>query len=120
MITLKMADQRRSDFYVVITLSLCALGLKQLLISLLFQTIPALILDLRALRSYLKPICEHELHALPNQKVTGAKDHGKYCIKARSLWYAIFCVIVYYGRSLLLSFRLESKAINFDAVVLLF
>ena len=39
-ITLKMADQGRPDFYVVFTMSLCALGLKQLLISLLFQIIP--------------------------------------------------------------------------------
>ena len=39
-ITLKMENQGRSDFYVVITMSLCPLGLKQLLISLLFQIIP--------------------------------------------------------------------------------
>ena len=32
-ITLKMAEQRWSDIYVVFTMSLCALGLKQLLIS---------------------------------------------------------------------------------------
>ena len=41
-ITLKVTDQGRSDFYVVFTMSLCALGLKQLLISyncLLFQII---------------------------------------------------------------------------------
>ena len=38
-ITLKMADQGRSDFYVGFTMSLCPLGLKQLLISLLFQMI---------------------------------------------------------------------------------
>ena len=38
MITLKMADHGRSDFYVVFMMSLCALGLKQLLISLLFQS----------------------------------------------------------------------------------
>ena len=36
---LKMGDHGRSDFYVVFTMSLCALGLKQLLISLLFQII---------------------------------------------------------------------------------
>ena len=38
-ITLKMADCRRSEFYVVFTTSLCTLGLKQLLRSLLFQII---------------------------------------------------------------------------------
>ena len=39
MITVKMADQLRSDFHVVFTMNLCALGLKQLLISLLFQIV---------------------------------------------------------------------------------
>ena len=34
-----MADQGMSDFYVVFTMSLCALGLKQLLISLLLEII---------------------------------------------------------------------------------
>ena len=36
-----------------------------------------------ALRSYLKLICEYELHSLPNRKVSGAKDHGKNYIKVR-------------------------------------
>ena len=54
-----MADHGRSDFYVVFTMSLCAFGLKQLLISLLFQIRTALILGVRALRSYLKLICEY-------------------------------------------------------------
>ena len=67
---LKMEDQRRSDFYVVFTMSLCALGLKQLLISLLFQIITALILGVHALRSHLQLVCEYELHSLPNKKVT--------------------------------------------------
>ena len=35
----KMVDQGKSDFYVVFTMSLCALGLKQLLISLLLYII---------------------------------------------------------------------------------
>ena len=43
----------------------------------------ALILCVHALRSYLKPICEYELHSLPNKKVSGAKDHGKIYIKVR-------------------------------------
>ena len=34
----------------------------------------ALILDVHALRGYLKLICEYELHSLPNKKVSGAKD----------------------------------------------
>ena len=36
---LKMADQGRSDFYVVSAMNLCALELKQKLITLLFQAI---------------------------------------------------------------------------------
>ena len=42
-----------------------------------------LILGVHALRSYLKLICEYELHSLPNKKVSGAKNHGKNCIKVR-------------------------------------
>ena len=76
-ITLKMADQGRSDFYVVFTMSLCALGLKQL------SNRTDLILSVHALRSYLKLICEYELHSLPNKKVIGAKDHGKNYIEVR-------------------------------------
>ena len=45
----------------------------------------ALILVVHALRSYLKLICEYELHSLPNKKVSGAKDHGKNYIKVRPL-----------------------------------
>ena len=37
----------------------------------------ALILRVHALRSYLKLICEYELHSLLNKKVSGVKDHGK-------------------------------------------
>ena len=36
----------------------------------------ALILGVRTVRSYLKLICEYELHSLPNKKVSSAKDHG--------------------------------------------
>ena len=41
----------------------------------------ALILRVNALKSYLKLICEYELHSLLNKKVGGAKDHGKNYIK---------------------------------------
>ena len=37
----------------------------------------ALILGVHAFISFLKLICEYELHNLPNIKVSGAKDHGK-------------------------------------------
>ena len=43
----------------------------------------ALILGVHALRSYLKLIYEYELHSLPNEKASGAKDHGKNYIKVR-------------------------------------
>ena len=43
----------------------------------------ALILRVHALRSYLKLICEYERHNLPNKNVSGAKDHGKNCIKVK-------------------------------------
>ena len=29
------------------------------------------------LRSYLKLTCQYQLHILPNEKVSAAKDHGK-------------------------------------------
>ena len=43
----------------------------------------ALTLCASALRSYLKLICEYELHSLPNKKVSGGKVHGKNYIKVR-------------------------------------
>ena len=43
----------------------------------------ALILGVHVLRSYLKLICQYELHSLPNRKVSDAKDHGKNYIKIR-------------------------------------
>ena len=54
----------------------------------------ALISGVRALRSYLKLICEYELQSLP-KKVSGAKDHGETTSRSDHLWSAIFCVIVY-------------------------
>ena len=43
----------------------------------------ALILGVHALGSYLKLICEYEVHSLPNKKASGAKDHGKNYIEVR-------------------------------------
>ena len=37
----------------------------------------ALLLRLRALRIYLKLICEYELYSLPNKKLVAQRDHGK-------------------------------------------
>ena len=62
-----MADQGRSDFYVVFTI------VNKFAIS----NHTALILGVHALRSYLKLIYEYEPHSLLNKKISGAKDHGK-------------------------------------------
>ena len=48
-----------------------------------FPNHKALTLGVHALRSYLKLICEYELHSFRNKKVSGAKDHGKNYIKVR-------------------------------------
>ena len=65
-----MADQGWSEFCVVFTMNLCALELKQTLISL------ALKLVKWALKSYLKIPCEFQLCSPPNKKVSAAKDYG--------------------------------------------
>ena len=83
MITQKMADQGRSDFYVAFTVSFFALELKQTSTSLLFQAITAVKLGIHALRSFLNVICEQEFHILPNRKVGAAKHHGKNYTKVR-------------------------------------
>ena len=49
-----MADQGRSDFYVVFTMSLCALGLKTTVNKFAISNHAASILGAHALRSYLK------------------------------------------------------------------
>ena len=43
----------------------------------------ALILNIQALGSYLRPTYEYELHTLPNTKVGTAKDHGENYMKVR-------------------------------------
>ena len=72
-----MADQGRSDIYVVFTMSLCALGLKTVVNKFVISNHTVLVLGVNAVRTYLKLICEYESHRLPNKKVSGAKDHGK-------------------------------------------
>ena len=66
-------------------MSLCALGLKHIVNKFAISNHTALMLAVRALRSYLNLICEYELHSLPSKKVSGAKDHGKNYIKVRPL-----------------------------------
>ena len=90
-----MADQGRSDFYVVFTMSLCALGLKTIIKKFAVSNHRALILGVHALRSYLKVVCEYELHSLPTKKFSGAKDHGKNYIKVRPHLVHHLCVIVH-------------------------
>ena len=68
MITLTMVDQGRSDFYVVLTMSLRALESKQMLISLLFKVIQFLKLGTQNLGSYMGLTCEYELDILSNTK----------------------------------------------------
>ena len=80
-----MADQGRSDFSAVFTMSLRALGLKTIVNKFAISNHTALILGVHALRGYLKVICEYQLHSLPNKKVSTAKDHGKNYIKVRPL-----------------------------------
>ena len=76
-----MTDQGRPDFYVVFTMSLCALGSKTIVNKFVISNHTVLILGAHALRSYLKLICEYEIHSLPNKKDRGAKNHGKSYIK---------------------------------------
>ena len=52
-------------------------------------------LGIQNLRSYLKLICENELHILSNHKVSATKDHGENYMKSDHPLSAIFCVIVY-------------------------
>ena len=72
-----MADQGRSDFHVVRT------WIKTIVNKFAISNHMALILDVYALRSYLKLICEYELHSLPSKKVSGTNDDGKNCNKVR-------------------------------------
>ena len=78
-----MADQGRSDFYALFTMSLCILELKQTLNKFVISNHTALKLDIPALRRYFSIICEYELYILPNKKVSTARDHGKDYIKVR-------------------------------------
>ena len=72
-----MVDQGRSDFYVVLTMSLRVLESKQMLISLLFKVIQFLKLGTQNLGSYMRLTCEYELDILSNIKGSLAKDHGE-------------------------------------------
>ena len=55
----------------------------------------ASISGVQALRSYLKLICEYELHSLPNKKLKAQRIMVKITSRSDRPWSAIFCVIVY-------------------------
>ena len=57
----------------------------------------ALILGVHALRSYLKLVCEYELHSLPNKKLVTQRIMVKTTSRSDRPWSAIFCVIVYFN-----------------------
>ena len=65
---LNMADQGRSDFYVVFTMSSLGTWIKTIVNKFAISNHTALISGVPAPRSYLKLICEYELHCLPNKK----------------------------------------------------
>ena len=77
-----MTDQRRSDFHVVFTMSLRT-WIKTIINKFAISNHTALILGLHALKSYLRLICEYQLHSLPNKKVSSAKGHGNNYITVR-------------------------------------
>ena len=54
----------------------------------------ALMLGVRALRSYLKLICEYELHNLPIKKLAAQGIMVKTTSSSDRTWSAIFCLIV--------------------------
>ena len=65
-------------------MSLCTFGSNKTIVNKFAVSYHmALILHVYALRSYLKLICEYELHSLPNKKVSGTKDHSKNYIMVR-------------------------------------
>ena len=81
-----MVDQGKSNFCVVFTMSLCALELKQPLISLFFLHHAAWKLRIHALRNCLTLICEHELQILPIKNLgpqNSVKDHGENYMKVK-------------------------------------
>ena len=78
-----MVDQGRSDFCVAFYHESLHTWIKAIVNKFAISNRMALILGVRALRSYLKLICEYELYSLPNKNVSSAKDHGKNFIKIR-------------------------------------
>ena len=78
-----MADQKRSELLCSFYHESLRTWIKTIVNKFAISNYTALILGVHALRSYLNPVCEYELHSLPSKKVSGAKDHGKNYIKVR-------------------------------------
>ena len=78
-----MADQGRSDFYVVLYHESLRTWIKTLVNKFAISNHTVSILSVHALRSYLKLICEYEFHSIPNEKVSSVKVHGKNDINIR-------------------------------------
>ena len=87
-----MADQRRSNFYAVFTMSL---WIKTIVSKFAISNHTAVILRVHALRSYLKLICEYELHSLPNKTLVAQRIMVQTASRSDRPRSAIFCVIVY-------------------------
>ena len=64
-----MAVQGRSDFYVVFLHT----WIETIVDKFAVSNHTALILSVHAPRSYLKLICEYELHSLPNKKLVAQR-----------------------------------------------
>ena len=93
-ITLKMADQGRSDFLCTFYREPLRTWIKTNVNKFAIWSHTTFKLDKQAVRSYLKLTCE--LHILPNTKVSAAKHHGKNCMKQFDRpWSAIYSVIMY-------------------------
>ena len=111
MITLDMAVQERSDFNVIFTMSLCALGLKQLLIVCYFKSYG---LDIKCVCSQklFEANCEYTFHNPPNKKLVGQRIMVKTTSRSNRPWSAIFLRIVYCGEVPKQYFQVEKKTVS--------
>ena len=113
-----MADKGRSDFYVVFTMSLCALRFKKTFLNkLAILNCTALKLGVQALRSYLKVTCKYELYILPDTIISAAKDHSKNYMKVRPPMVCHIlrnvCVMVHWPTVVNMLVTLSSEVLGF-------
>ena len=69
-----------------------------------------LILGVHAPRSYLKLICEYELHSLTNKKLVAQRTMVKTTSRSDRLWSAIFSAIVYCCRELNITHKMNAQS----------